>query len=86
MQMTELAIILGLLTGLGLHILVSKLRKTDPVYGCDLYKKEECAHVDGYLCDYPKCSMLEEYLFEQEQQLGIPYKDRYYNRTPKSDG
>lgn len=35
-----------------------KNRYSDPVKGCDLYKEEGCSHVDGYLCDYPDCSML----------------------------
>ena len=33
----------------------------DPVRGCELYKNEGCSHVDGLLCDYPKCEMLKEY-------------------------
>lgn len=33
----------------------------DPVRGCELYKNEGCSHVDGLLCDYPKCKMLKEY-------------------------
>ena len=33
----------------------------DPVKGCELYKNEGCSHVDGLLCDYPKCEMLKEY-------------------------
>ena len=38
---------------------IDKLK--DPVYSCDLYKEIGCSHVDGILCDYPKCSMLKEY-------------------------
>jgi len=34
----------------------------DPVVGCKLYKDDGCAHVDGYLCDFPDCQMLKEYL------------------------
>lgn len=39
-------------------------RSDDPVYSCDLYRDKEagsCAHVDGPLCDFPKCSMLSDY-------------------------
>jgi hypothetical protein len=39
----------------------------DPVKGCDLYKNEGCCHVDGILCDYPKCSMLKEYIELHEE-------------------
>ena len=33
----------------------------DPVKSCPLYLNEGCSHVDGILCDYPKCSMLDGY-------------------------
>jgi hypothetical protein len=33
----------------------------DPVRGCDVYKNIGCTHVDGYLCDYPSCSILKDY-------------------------
>ena len=33
----------------------------DPVKGCDVYKDIGCAHVDGFLCDYPNCSLLKDY-------------------------
>lgn len=42
----------------------SNLRKDDPVFNCDLYKDKSfgsCSHVDGPLCDFPTCSMLDEY-------------------------
>ena len=42
--------------------------KNDPVKGCDVYKKEGCAHVDGFLCDYPGCSILKNYRNEQNKQ------------------
>lgn len=34
---------------------------TDPVRSCKLYKEQGCSHVDGYLCDFPTCSMLKKY-------------------------
>lgn len=37
-------------------------RVHDPVYSCRLYKKQGCAHVDGFLCHYPQCPCLQEYL------------------------
>jgi hypothetical protein len=33
----------------------------DPVKHCSVYKEIGCAHVDGYLCDYPDCSILKDY-------------------------
>ena len=33
----------------------------DPIKGCDVYKNIGCAHVDGFLCDYPNCSILKDY-------------------------
>jgi hypothetical protein len=53
----------------------------DPVKYCKLYKKEGCSHVNGFLCDYEKCTMRMEFeLFELEQQLDIPQHLRYHNR------
>ena len=43
------------------------LREGDPVYHCQIYKEQGCAHVDGFLCDFPKCSMLKEYLDEKDK-------------------
>jgi len=39
-----------------------RLRKKDPVRSCELYKDEGCAHVDGYLCDFPNCDMRNSYV------------------------
>lgn len=50
-------------------------RSSDPVHSCALYKDKaagSCAHVDGPLCDFPRCSMLEDYLKESE---GMTIKD-----------
>jgi hypothetical protein len=33
------------------------IHKNDPVKKCELYKNEGCSHVDGMLCDFPNCSM-----------------------------
>ena len=35
--------------------------KNDPVYYCSLYRDFGCSHVDGYLCDFPDCTMNKEY-------------------------
>ena len=37
----------------------------DPVKKCELYLAEGCSHVDGPLCDFPKCSMRNAYLVEE---------------------
>lgn len=33
----------------------------DPVKHCQVYKESGCSHVDGYLCGYPDCSILEHW-------------------------
>lgn len=38
-----------------------RILKNDPVRGCDVFKEEGCAHVDGFLCDYPDCEILRDY-------------------------
>ena len=50
-------------------------RSDDPVYSCDLYRDKDagsCVHVDGPLCDFPKCSVLAEY---RQQKEGMTIKD-----------
>ena len=42
------------------------MRNTDPCRGCKVYKEVGCSHVDSYLCDFPACSMLQDYINEQE--------------------
>lgn len=40
----------------------------DPVFHCDVYKDKangSCSHVDGPLCDFPKCSILRDYRAER---------------------
>ncbi len=36
----------------------------DPVKGCRVYKEASCSHVDGPLCDYPTCSIQQDYVQE----------------------
>jgi hypothetical protein len=64
--------------------LLREFKENDPVYSCKVYKDLGCSHVDGFLCDFPDCSINKKYLlelemFELEQQLDIPFKLRYYN-------
>lgn len=35
--------------------------QNDPVKHCELYKEQGCSHVDGFLCDFPSCSMRADY-------------------------
>ena len=37
------------------------IRDKDPVKHCALYLEEGCAHVDGYLCDFPDCTILKDF-------------------------
>lgn len=44
-------------------------RSNGPVYSCEMYRDKSvgsCSHVDGWLCDFPKCSMLVEYKSQKE--------------------
>jgi hypothetical protein len=64
--------------------LLKDAKENDPLYNCRVFKDLRCSHVDGFLCDFPKCSINRKYLlelemFELEQQLDIPFKLRYYN-------
>ena len=44
---------------------MKSLFSKDPLYSCDVYKKEGCCHVDGILCDVNKCLILKEYVKEK---------------------
>jgi len=51
----------------------------DPIRGCQVYKDIGCAHVDGFLCDYPNCSILKDYkmnkrIKELAEQAGSTHK------------
>ena len=64
--------------------LLKDMQASDPLYSCRVFKDLGCSHIDGFLCDFPNCSMNKKYLlelevFELEQQLDIPFKLRYYN-------
>lgn len=42
--------------------LVKKWRAKDPVYSCEVYKSEGCAHVDNPLCDMKTCTIRFEWM------------------------
>jgi hypothetical protein len=46
----------------------------DPVRECEVYKNIGCSHVDGYLCDYPDCSIRKNYMNQQEKILELARK------------
>lgn len=54
----------------------------DPIKHCKLYKEIGCSHVDGMLCDFPKCSMLKEY---EESKLEIEKDEFAPNALPLVD-
>jgi hypothetical protein len=33
----------------------------DPDIHCEFHKEYGCAHAGGFLCDYPRCAMLDEW-------------------------
>ena len=44
--------------------------KTDPVCSCPVHldkKNGGCAHVDGFLCHFPKCEIIDNYEQERNQ-------------------
>ncbi len=46
----------------------SHSHQNDPVCSCPVYldhEKGSCSHVDGFLCDFPKCDLIKRY--EQER-------------------
>lgn len=50
---------------------IRKVRKiftghTDPAKNCGFYKSFGCSHVDGPLCDFPRCSMFKEWYKNQK--------------------
>ena len=36
------------------------ISKYDPVKSCEVYKESGCAHVDGFLCNMKKCTILSD--------------------------
>lgn len=69
---------------------------SDPVHSCDVYKDKtegSCVHVDGPLCDYPKCQILTDYRMKKEgmtiagngaKELGELMLEQHRNRGWKS--
>lgn len=62
-----LLLIIIMLIAIAIIAFVLRLIFPNPVKDCTLYKEEGCAHVDGMLCDFPKCCMYREYVKEKEE-------------------
>ena len=63
-----------------------------PSNDCDVYLNEGCTHIDGFLCDYPNCSILNEHRQEgftyagNISELGKLIKEQHNNRNiPKPE-
>jgi len=44
-----------------LLVQILRMKKTDPVFGCEKYKRFGCPKVCGRDCDYPECATLKKY-------------------------
>ena len=47
---------------IGIARRIVRLIAMDPVSKCAVYKKTGCSHVDGLLCDFPKCSIRHDFV------------------------
>lgn len=66
------------LAGYRAHLEIYKEYKSnDPVYDCNTYKKIGCSHVDGMLCDFPKCDM-------QDMEIPVECDNCIHQTTKKS--
>ena len=65
-DMTWISWIMGIYSVLLLTLIVH-MKKTDPVFGCDKYKREGCKNVSGRDCGFPACATLKKY-----RSLGYP--------------
>lgn len=63
--------LIGFLFGMTVGHFWTKEDLSDPVYQCEVYKKQGCAHVDGILCDFPQCTILAEFRMNNN---GCAYK------------
>lgn len=52
--------LIGIFSAL-LLVLILRMKKTDPVFGCDKHKRAGCDKLSGRYCGYPDCTTLENY-------------------------
>jgi hypothetical protein len=38
-----------------------KIKNADPYYKCPVFNKEGCSHVDGLLCNFTDCNMINKH-------------------------
>lgn len=74
------AMITGVCVCIGLYLI---LKKTDPLYNCKLHTDKKCAHVDGPLCDFPQCSMLQNYLKEETKDKVEKIKEKLITNSDR---
>lgn len=48
----------------------------DPLKHCDVYKKQGCTHVDGFLCDVRTCDILHD--FRKANEFAVPEKQKTF--------
>lgn len=41
----------------------------DPVVHCDVHLEKGCSHVDGFLCDYPSCIILQKFIKDKNEKI-----------------
>lgn len=58
-------------------------KSSDPCKSCEVYKQIGCSHVDGYLCDFPSCSILEDFLQDNKSTYTCKFPDKYKDRGSK---
>lgn len=59
---------LALLAMIGLSAISNAFKpRTDPVRWCLYHRNENCPHVDGFLCKFPKCNILSDYHKEEKE-------------------
>ena len=46
-------------------------KNNDPVRYCEVFKHKGCSHVDGFLCDFPICNVLQDYRTELERSYKL---------------
>ena len=56
------------------YFIIVKDDKNDPLKDSQVYKKLGCSHVDGLLCDFPNCSLNNEFINEAFKNNGIKRK------------
>ena len=59
--------------------------KRDPIKECDLYKEKGCVFVDGPFCDFPYCTMNNEYIMQNVIVYSHKDFDKFCNELNLND-